>query len=129
ARKAGESAPASEQSTAASQFLTETRTHKNFSNHRRSFEQIADNVRAADGHIGKRLFPAVVNIEQLPVIDTKLMKDRGVQIKDAALILPRLVADFISRAVHVTGFDPTAGKPHGEGPAIMIAPFSILRNR
>ena len=59
------------------------------------------------------------------VIKSEEMEDGGVQIVDVEATFGGAEAEFVGGAVEVSGFEPTAGCPHGEGVDVVIASGSF----
>ena len=73
-------------------------------------------------HIGQAALEAVVQEAQALVVESKQMKDRGVEIIDRADLLSGLVSELIRCAVAVGSLNAGAGQPGGEAEGVVVSP-------
>ena len=95
----------------------------------RPVEQLGNDRRVGHDRIGQGFVPAPVAVAESIVIQAELVEDRGVPVCDADPVLDRLVANFVGRSVDIATLESTAGKPEGEGVAVMVAAGSALGDR
>src|SRR6185312_17479357 len=86
-------------------------------------------------HIREPIIPALVLVGQPLVVDAEEMEDRGVEVVDVDAVGGDAVAERVGGAVGDARLDPTAGRPGGEAPGVMIAavvvggefPLAVIR--
>jgi len=71
--------------------------------------------------VGEAKVSALKSIGQPGVVETKYMKDRGVQIVDVDWIFNDSPAYIVSRTNHLPAFDSPTCHPHAECVRVMIA--------
>ena len=74
------------------------------------------------------LVAAVVTVGETGVINADLVQESGEQARTADAAFNGLVAELVSAAVDVAGFEATAGNQQGEGVTIVIASRAALRD-
>ena len=70
---------------------------------------------------------AVVDVEPLAAgdfeaagVETELLQDRGVDVRDVVSVFDGVKADLIGRAVNDPALDPTTRHPNGEAVNVMV---------
>ncbi len=72
-------------------------------------------------HIGEAVIASLEPERQLGVIETQKLQNGRVQIVYVNAIFGRVEAELIRLAERDSGFDATAGQPHGEAIRVMVA--------
>ena len=76
-------------------------------------------------HVGQAEVAAGVAVGELFVVEAQQVQDRGVQVVDVDLVLDRLEAELVGRAVDVAALDAAAGQPHGEAVVVVVAAVDL----
>ena len=86
-------------------------------------------------HVGQSKVATLIAVSQLLMIDSKQMKNGGLQVMDMDRILHDVHAVVIGPAITEPGLYPAAGQPVGKAIGVMIAPvigtsqFALAINR
>src|SRR6516225_9796733 len=62
------------------------------------------------------------------MVETKLLQESCVEVRDADRVFDRLVTEIVGRAMDVPGLETAAGQPKAEGIAVVVASFAPLRH-
>src|SRR5262249_54722194 len=73
------------------------------------------------GDVGEAVIPALVLVGQPLVVDAEQVEDRGMEVVDVDAVGRDAVAEGVRRAEGDARLDPTAGRPDGETPRMVIA--------
>src|SRR2546426_2711310 len=80
-------------------------------------------------YVGEAEVAALEAVGETGVVDPHLVEDGGVQVVDVDRILHDVVAVVIGLAVADPALDPSAGEPHGEAAAMVVAAVVVLGER
>lgn len=59
-------------------------------------------------------------------VESKLLQDRGMNIRDIMAMFHSMETEFVGRAVYVPALDSAAGHPHREGKGVVVATIGAL---
>ena len=84
---------------------------------------------AGGKYAGEPFVESVMVINQLLVIQSQKVQDRGMEIVDTDTVFHGLVTDLVGSSINRTALDSTPRHPHAETSRTMIATRIALRER
>ena len=71
----------------------------------------------------------LVGVDQIPVVQTDQVQDRGMQIMDMQAVFDRMQSDLIGATDRLTASDSATGHPHRKAVGIVVASVPFFAHR